>query len=154
MKRIPPPLMDFHAPSNLQAVFSLIAMLPSLEISTKQLSRLLPVITVGTFDHIVNQSDKNSQWIFLLSLTVSRTGRLSEQHSPFIFSGFLFLPLSELSSKQSICICQVMPLDKSIWEKQQQLAVCILITHVHNIQTVEEDEVFIIDTKILTPPTH
>lgn len=70
--------------------------------------------------------------------------------SSFIFIFIWLFPLSELSLWQAFCICQVMPLEMSLWARQQP-PVCILIAYLHNIQAVEKDHVFIINTRVHTP---
>ncbi len=75
MKRIPPPLMDFHAFSYWQSVLSLIAMLQTLEMSSEKLSRVFTTLHYyfvnRHFNHIADQREKNSQWMFQLNCTAA-----------------------------------------------------------------------------------
>lgn len=65
MKRIPPPLMNYHAFSYLQSVLSFIAMLLSLEMSIEQFGTVSTTLHYyfmdRHFNHSANQSEKNSQ---------------------------------------------------------------------------------------------
>lgn len=61
------------------------------------------------------QSSRNCH---LQNLPWSNQGSLASQGS-FIFIFIWLFPLSELSSWQAFCICQVMPLEMSLWAQQQ-----------------------------------
>ena len=137
-----------------------------MEMSNEWLRGALPLCysVDRHFNHIGNQSEEK------LAMNVSAQLSSSHLHIPpqssrtgvarcptlsfYVQLGdgvIWLLPLSELSSWRSFCICQVMPLEMSLWAKQH-LAVCILITHMHKVQTGEEDCAFIINTIKLTPP--
>lgn len=144
MKRSPPPVLWAFTPSATCSPSSLSFALrlqdfTILHYCLKYLKWLLIEVRIPSTLHC--RRNYHLPW--------SSHGALASQAS-FIFIFIWLFPLSELSLWQAFCICQVMPLEMSLWAQQQSPA-CILIAYLHNIQAVEKDHVFIINTRGHTP---